>query len=65
VRDVSFGEDAGHAAHGTTAHVLAALRNGVLMLVRHAQWSSVPDALAHYGAAVARAATLIGLQVKT
>jgi predicted transposase YbfD/YdcC len=65
VRDVSFGEDAGHAAHGATAHVLAALRNGVLMLVRHAQWSSVPDALAHYGAAVARAATLIGLQVKT
>lgn len=65
VRDVSFGEDAGHAAHGTTAHALAALRNGLLMLFRHAHWPSVPDALAHYGASVARAAALIGLQVKT
>src|SRR6266508_673364 len=65
VRDVSFGEDAGHAAHGTTAHALAALRNGLLRLFRHAHWPSVPDALAHYGASVARAAALIGLEVKT
>jgi predicted transposase YbfD/YdcC len=61
VRDVSFGEDAGHAAQGTTAHALAALRNGLLMLFRQAAWPSVPDALAHYGASVARAAALIGL----
>jgi predicted transposase YbfD/YdcC len=65
VRDVSFGEDAGHAAQGTTAHALAALRNGLLKLFRQAHWLSVPDALAHYGAAVTRAAALIGLQVKT
>jgi len=65
VRDVSFGEDAGHAAQGATAHALAALRNGLLMLFRHARWPSVPDALAHYGASVARAVALIGLQVKT
>jgi hypothetical protein len=65
VRDVSFGEDAGHAAQGTTAHALAALRNGLLMLFRQAHWFSVPDALAHYGASVARAGALIGLQVKT
>jgi len=65
VRDVSFGEDAGHAAQGTTAHALAALRNGLLMLFRQAHWPSVPDALAHYGASVARAGALIGLQVKT
>jgi predicted transposase YbfD/YdcC len=65
VRDVSFGEDAGHAAHGTTAHALAALRNGLLLLFRQAHWPSVPDALAHYGASVARAAALIGLEVKT
>jgi predicted transposase YbfD/YdcC len=65
VRDVSFGEDAGHAAHGTTAHALAALRNGLLMLFRHAHWRCIPDALAHYGASVARAGALIGLQVKT
>jgi len=65
VRDVTFGEDAGHAAQGTTAHALAALRNGLLMLFRSERWRSIPDALAHYGAAVARAWTLIGLEVKT
>ena len=65
VRDVSFGEDAGHAAQGTTAHTLAAVRNGLLKLFRQAQWRSVPDALAHYAASVARAAALIGLEVKT
>jgi predicted transposase YbfD/YdcC len=65
VRDVTFGEDAGHAAQGNTAHVLAALRNGLLMLFRSANWRSIPDALAHYGASVARVFTLIGLEVKT
>jgi predicted transposase YbfD/YdcC len=65
VRDVSFGEDAGHAAQGATAHALAALRNGLLALFRQAQWRSVPDALAHFGASVTRAFALIGLQVKT
>jgi predicted transposase YbfD/YdcC len=65
VRDVTFGEDAGHAAQGNTAHVLAALRNGLLMLFRSTNWRSIPDALAHYGAAVARAWALIGLEVKT
>jgi len=65
VRDVAFGEDAGHAAQGTTAHALAALRNGLLMLFRSAHWSSVPDAFAHYGASVVRACAFIGLEVKT
>lgn len=65
VRDVTFSEDAGHAAQGNTAHVLAALRNGLLMLFRSARWRSIPHALAHYGAAVARAWALIGLEVKT
>jgi predicted transposase YbfD/YdcC len=65
VRDVTFGEDGGHAAQGTTAHALAALRNGLLTLFRQARWRSIPDALAHYGASVARAFALIGLEVKT
>ncbi len=65
VRDVTFGEDAGHAAQGNTAHALAALRNGLLTLFRSAHWRSIPDALAHYGASVARAFALIGLEVKT
>jgi hypothetical protein len=61
IRDVTFGEDAGHAAQGATAHVLAALRNALLYLFRQARWTSLPDALAHYGASVVRAFTLIGL----
>jgi hypothetical protein len=65
VRDVTFGEDAGHAAQGNTAHALAALHNGLLTLFRHAHWRSIPDALAHYGASVTRAFALIGLEVKT
>lgn len=65
VRDVTFGEDAGQAAQGSTAHALAALRNGLLKLIRHGQWRSVPDALAYFGASVARAFALIGLPVKT
>lgn len=65
VRDVTFGEDGGHAAQGATAHVLASLRNGLLYLFRQAHWDSVPAALAHYGASVARAFALIGLEVKT
>ena len=40
---------------GATAHVLAALHNGLLYLFRQARWTSMPDALAHYGAAVVRA----------
>jgi predicted transposase YbfD/YdcC len=65
VRDVSFGEDAGHAAAGSTAHGLASARNALLYLFRRAGWRSVPSALAHYGASVRRALTLVGLNVNT
>lgn len=65
VRDVSFGEDAGHTAAGSTAHVLASVRNALLMLFRQAGWRFVPDALAHYGAAVRRALALVGLNIST
>jgi DDE family transposase len=61
IRDVSFGEDAGHAAQAATAQVLATLRNGLLCLFRQAGWTCVPDGLAHYAASVVRAFTLIGL----
>jgi len=65
-RDVSFGEDAGHAAQGGTAHTLAALRNALLALFRQQGWRYVPDALAHYGASVTRALALVGgLNVNT
>ena len=65
VRDVSFGEDAGHAAAGATARVLASVRNALLEAFRRAGWRLVPDALAHYGASVQRALSLVGLKVDT
>jgi predicted transposase YbfD/YdcC len=65
VRDVSFGEDGGHAAAGNTAHAMASVRNALLALFRRAGWRFVPDALAHYGASVRRAFSLVGLCVNT
>lgn len=65
VRDVSFGEDRGHAAAGNTARVLASVRNALLNLFRGAGWHLVPDALAHYGASVHRSLSLVGLMVNT
>jgi hypothetical protein len=34
VRDVTWKEDASQCSHGSTAHTLAALRNGLLSLLR-------------------------------
>lgn len=65
VRDVSFGEDAGRAATGSTPRALASVRNALLYLFRREGWRFVPDALAHYGASVRRALTLVGLKVNT
>ena len=65
VRDVTLGEDAGHAAAGTTAQALASVRNALLYLFRRAGWHLVPDALAHYGASVRRALSLVGLNANT
>src|SRR5262249_11882630 len=65
VRDVSFGEDRGHAAAGSTPRALASVRNALLYLFRRAGWRLVPDALAHYGASVRRAFTLVGLNLTT
>ena len=65
VRDVSFGEDAGHAAAGSTARALASVRNALLFLFRRAGWRFVPSALAHYGASVRRALSFVGLNAST
>src|SRR5262245_41583632 len=65
VRDVSMGEDGGHAAEGSTARALASVRNALLFLFRRAGWRWVPSALAHYGASVRRALSLVGLKVNT
>ncbi|HET8631352.1 MAG TPA: ISAs1 family transposase [Thermomicrobiales bacterium] len=60
VRDVTLGEDAGQQRAGHAPQALAALRNGVLALVRRAGWASVADALRHYGAYAPRALELLG-----
>ena len=60
VRDVSMGEDAGQQRAGHIPQALAALRNGVLSLLRSRGWANVADALRHYGAYAARALGLLG-----
>jgi len=60
VRDVTLGEDQGQAYRGNTPHALAALRNGLIDLMRQHGWSNLADALRHYGASVPRVLALIG-----
>jgi predicted transposase YbfD/YdcC len=59
VRDVTFGEDAGQAHCGHTPHNLAVIRNALIVLVRRHHWSSVADAIRHYGASPDRALGLV------
>lgn len=60
VRDVSFGEDSCqvHTAHAPQA--LAALRNGILALLRYEGWPSPPTAFRHFRVNVQHALRLLG-----
>lgn len=60
VRDVSFREDAGQAHTGNTAEALAALRNGIITIIRRTTTTTIADALRHYAAHVDAALALIG-----
>jgi predicted transposase YbfD/YdcC len=60
VRDVTLGEDAGQAHTGSTAHALAAWRNGMLIVLRRAGWRNIADAVRAYAASVHNALDLIG-----
>ena len=60
VRDVTLGEDAGQAYTGSTAHALAAWRNGILIVLRRAGWRNIADAVRAYAASVHNALDLIG-----
>ena len=62
VRDVTFGEDACQVRVGNAPQALAALRNGLLRLLRALGWSLIPDALRHYGAYTHRALALLSTQ---
>ena len=55
VRDVTFGEDASTARAGTGPHVMAALRNLVISILRLAGHASIASALRHAGRDPARA----------
>ncbi len=55
-----MGEDAGQQRAGNMPQALAALRNGVLSLLRSRGWANIADALRHYGAYAPRALQLLG-----
>ena len=55
VRDVTWGEDAGQLRVGHAPHALAALRNGLLSVLRALGWTQIADATRHYGAFAPRA----------
>ena len=59
VRDVTWGEDAGQVRVGHAPQALAALRNGLLSLLRALGWTQIADATRHYGAFALRAVTLL------
>ena len=61
VRDVTMGEDAGQIPVGQAPHALAALRNGLLSLLRSKGVTSIADALRHYAASVQETLVLIGV----
>jgi predicted transposase YbfD/YdcC len=60
VRDETLGEDRCRVRRGAGAQGLAALRNGVLALLREAGWENIAAALRHYGASIERTLRLIG-----
>jgi predicted transposase YbfD/YdcC len=62
VRDVTLGEDACQVRAGNAPRALAALRNGLLSLLRRLGWTLIPDALRHYGAHPRRALALLAAQ---
>ncbi len=65
VRDRTLGEDAGQMRVGAAPQALAALRNGLLSLVRALGWTNIADAIRHYGAYPHRAIHLLSTTCST
>jgi predicted transposase YbfD/YdcC len=63
VRDVTLGEDACQMHVGAAPQALAALRNGLISLVRQAGWKNIAAGLRHYGTSVTDALQFIGVPV--
>lgn len=64
VRDETLGEDRCQMHKGNAPRALAALKNGLLVAVRHAGWNNIAQALRYYGVAAGRALALIGGQLE-
>jgi hypothetical protein len=61
VRDVSFGEDASRVRSDSLPQVMAALRNTVIGLLRHAGATNLAAARRYYAANPAAAVALLGI----
>ncbi len=61
VRDVTLGEDAAQMHSGDAPQAVAALRNGILSLLRSKGATNIADALRHYGASLHRIFARIGV----
>ncbi len=61
MRDETMGEDRGQMYQGQAAQALAALRNGLLSLLRSQGVTRIADALRHHGSSVEEALALIGV----
>ncbi len=61
VRDVTLGEDAGQIHCGTAPQALAALRNGLLSVLRSHGATNIAAAVRHHGASLQRIFALIGV----
>jgi predicted transposase YbfD/YdcC len=59
VRDGTLAEDACQVRVGRAPQALAALRNGLLNLLRALGWTNIADAVRHYGAFAPRALRLL------
>lgn len=61
VRDVTFGEDASQVRSGSGPQALAALRNVVISLLRHAGWRNIAEGLRYNAWRTDAALELLGL----
>jgi predicted transposase YbfD/YdcC len=60
VRDETMGEDRCQVHVGNGPQALAALRNGIISMLRYEGWQNIASALRYFGASVPRALKLIG-----
>lgn len=65
VRDVTMGEDVCQVRKGSAPHVMAALRNTALGLIRHHRGRRVASAMRHFAAHVDRAFAVLGISEGT